>query len=248
MLPKEVMELTAGFIRVFDSEHPIQKEFRTAQKKVAESLVQRGMRWPSGGALLAVGKSMTGFLEGRIGYFWSKLREVIVATKIEIYPNLANDLKAEIAAQYNPTRQAAEQYLEGLRQGLGHCVENKIALDNLLLKINAEVDLFCVSLAATQKTQKQSGGPTFNNFTGIYGNVTNSQVTVHDYSSVHQLLIDHNVPMLQRHELEGIMEELKTAPPEKRTSLVQRSKDWVVKNKEFLGATGEIVAKALGND
>jgi len=82
---------------------------------------------------------------------------------------------------------------------------------------------------------------------GNVGNVTNSQVTVNDYSSVHTLLIDRKVPMDERHELERIMEELRAAPPKEKPSLIQRGKDWIVKNKEFLGASAEIVSEALGS-
>lgn len=98
-----------------------------------------------------------------------------------------------------------------------------------------------------EKEKQAAGGMVFNigAVHGPVGNITNSHVTVCDYSSVHQLLIDHNVPMRERHDLEGIMEELKTAPPEKKPSIVQRGKDWIMKNKEFLGTSAEILAKAL---
>jgi len=81
---------------------------------------------------------------------------------------------------------------------------------------------------------------------GNVGNVTNSQVTVYDYSFVCKLLIDRNVPKTERRALEDIMDELKTAPLEKKPGLTQKATDWVVKNKEFLGAHAEIVAKAIG--
>jgi hypothetical protein len=99
-----------------------------------------------------------------------------------------------------------------------------------------------------EKENQSAGNMVFHigNVQGNVGNVTNSQVTVYDYSSVHTLLIDRKVPMSERHELEGIMEELKTAPPEKKPSLIQRGKDWITKNKEFLGASTEIVSKIIG--
>jgi hypothetical protein len=83
-------------------------------------------------------------------------------------------------------------------------------------------------------------------FTGILGNVHNSQVTLYDYSSVQQLLIDHNIPKQDRRELEDIMDELKEAPPERKASLLKRAEDWIVKHKSLLGAGAEAVGKAIG--
>jgi large-conductance mechanosensitive channel len=99
-----------------------------------------------------------------------------------------------------------------------------------------------------EKEKQSAGNMVFNIGTvqGNVGNVSHSQANFQNYSAVHQLLIDQNVPMRERHELEGIMEELKTAPPEKKPSLIQRGKDWITKNKEFLGASAEIVSKAIG--
>lgn len=98
-------------------------------------------------------------------------------------------------------------------------------------------------------TEKQAAGNMvfhIETVQGNVGNVTNSQVMVYDYSSVSQLLLDHNVPKAERRELEDIMDDLKSAPSEKKPSLVQRGKDWIVKNQEFLGTTAEVVAKAIG--
>jgi hypothetical protein len=83
-------------------------------------------------------------------------------------------------------------------------------------------------------------------FTGVLGNVQNSQVTLHDYSSVNQLLIDHEIPKHDRRELEDIMDELKDAPPEKKPSLLASAEKWIVKHKELLGAGAEAVGKAVG--
>lgn len=99
-----------------------------------------------------------------------------------------------------------------------------------------------------EKEKQAATHQTFNiqKFTGVFGNVTGSQVTVYDYSSVSQLLLDHQVPKAERRELEDLMDDLKTAPPEKKPSLIQKGKDWIVKNKEFLGASAEAVGRAIG--
>ena len=100
----------------------------------------------------------------------------------------------------------------------------------------------------SENEKQTASNQTFNiqKFTGVLGNVTNSQVTLYDYGSINQLLIDHKIPKQDRHELEDIMDELKDAPPDKRSSLIARGKEWIVKNKELLGATAEAVGKAIG--
>jgi hypothetical protein len=99
-----------------------------------------------------------------------------------------------------------------------------------------------------EKEKQSAGNMVFNigSVQGNVGNVSHSQANFQNYSSISQMLVDRNVPMRERHELEGIMEELKSAPPAKKPSLIQKGKDWIVKNKEFLGASAEAVGKAIG--
>jgi hypothetical protein len=81
---------------------------------------------------------------------------------------------------------------------------------------------------------------------GVAGNVHGSQVTVYDYSSINQLLVDHQIPRKDRRELEDIMDELKDAPPENKKSMLQRGEEWIVKHKELLGTGAETVGRAIG--
>ena len=99
-----------------------------------------------------------------------------------------------------------------------------------------------------EKEKQAATHQTFNiqKFTGVLGNVQNSQVTLYDYSTVNQLLVDHKIPKADRRELEDIMDELKDAPPEKRPTLLARAEKWIVKHKELLGAGAEAVGKAVG--
>ncbi len=82
-------------------------------------------------------------------------------------------------------------------------------------------------------------------FTGVFGNVTNSQVAIHDYGSICKLLIDHNLPKNERRELEDILDELKTAPPEKKPSLIARAEGWLVKHGPALGTGAEALGKFI---
>ena len=62
---------------------------------------------------------------------------------------------------------------------------------------------------------------------GAVGNISNSQVTVYDYSSLHQLLVDHEIPKPFRRELEDILDELKEAALERKPSLIARGEQWI---------------------
>ena len=103
-----------------------------------------------------------------------------------------------------------------------------------------------MSFNENERTSAQ--GQTFHiqNFTGVLGDIPHSHVQVHDYSSLHQTLKQQNVSQQARNELENIMDELKTADPEKKKGLLEKAQAWIVKNQEFLGASVFIVKKALG--
>lgn len=96
--------------------------------------------------------------------------------------------------------------------------------------------------------EKQSAGNMVFNIQNVHGNVgqiNNLQAIFNDYQSLHNILVEHKVPTQQRHELESIMEELKLASAQKKPGLIQKAKEWTIRNKEFLGATAEIIAKAV---
>jgi hypothetical protein len=95
-----------------------------------------------------------------------------------------------------------------------------------------------------QKAQNQ----TFNiqHFTGVLGDVKNSSVAVHDYSSIHQTLKQYGVPQNERNKFENILDELKTAEGAKKATLIEKGKAWIVKNEPLLGAGISLARKALG--
>jgi hypothetical protein len=104
------------------------------------------------------------------------------------------------------------------------------------------------NMSFDEKEKQSAKGHVFHiqNATGIFGNVSNSQVTVYDYSSIHQNLKDAGVPQKERNEIEDILDELKSANPQERKSLLEKGKEWVVKNEQLLGAGASIIRKALG--
>jgi len=78
------------------------------------------------------------------------------------------------------------------------------------------------------------------------GNVSDSNVNVYDFDSIHQELKQWKVPQTERNELENILDALKSSPPEEKRSLIEKGKAWIVKNQEFLGAGASVIRKALG--
>ncbi len=103
-----------------------------------------------------------------------------------------------------------------------------------------------MSFDKEEKQKAQSQHFNIQHFSGVLGDVKNSTVNVYDYSSIHQELRQRNVPQAERNEIENILDELKKSPPEKRPSLIEKGKAWIVKNQEFLGAGASIVRQALG--
>lgn len=83
-------------------------------------------------------------------------------------------------------------------------------------------------------------------FSGVIGNVTHTSTQVFNYTSIHQTLKQLGITQAERNALEDIMDSLAKATPEEKPSLSEKAKAWVVKNKEFLGTSIELVKKALG--
>lgn len=103
-----------------------------------------------------------------------------------------------------------------------------------------------MSFDSREKQSAQSQTFHIQNATGVFGNVTNSQVTIYDYSSVHQTLKQAGVPQDARNEIENIMDALKSAKPDEKKTLIERGKSWIEQNEKFLGASASIVRKVFG--
>jgi hypothetical protein len=248
MLPKHVVNLHLGFVQAFDSEHPPVLEFRKAHNPVVWSSAQRGVIFGSG-EVSTIGENLRAFLMEKAGFVWMKLKEVVILTEIEPSPDLSSDLKSQVATHYVPTQKAATQFIEELRQQYnvprGYTLQTVASFATILIKINAEIDLFCAAYAVQKSQKSPTGGPSFNNFTGVYGNVTNSHITLYDFGTICQVLKDHGVSRNIRNELEDIMDALKHAEPEKREVLLSRAEQWIVKHQELLGKGAEAVTKAV---
>jgi hypothetical protein len=104
----------------------------------------------------------------------------------------------------------------------------------------------CSAQRSTTRETSQVYNYDIRDSTGVFGDVSNSNVHINDFSSIHRLLKQKNIPQSERNDLENIMDEMKTADPEKKKGLVESGKAWVAKNESFLGATASIVRKMLG--
>lgn len=252
MLPKSVTELLDGFLIAFEAEHPTVIAFRLARNSVMLAAAAKGSGHGSSD-LLQICNNVAVFIEKKAHFLWERMQTVIISTEVPFYHGINADIKNQLKSYLGASVAAAERYFEEMRQEFllpsGYITQSKTTLNTIEIKLNAEVDLFCAKYALSeQKKQYPPANQTVNieKFNGILGNVTNSQVTLYDYSTIHQLLIDHNVPKTGRRELEDIMDELKEAPDAKKPSLIARGEQWIAKHKEFLGAGIEVVTKAIG--
>ena len=186
MLPKQIKDLADNFVRAFDLEHSPEKAFRDAHNKTAAFMVQNGLGW-SGFAMGKFAKYATEYLEQRASFVREKLEQVITATGIEPYSELASDLKTQFASYLNPAVRGAESYFEMLRKTTeappGFTDQARTGFTTIITRTNAELEFFCASLPARHKNQNQSASVTIGKLTGISGNVTNSHITVNDFSS-----------------------------------------------------------------
>ena len=73
------------------------------------------------------------------------------------------------------------------------------------------------------KEKQSAKNQTFHiqSFTGVFGDVTGSTVTIYDYGSIHQTLKEAGVPRDARNEIEDIMDGLKSATPDQKKTLAR---------------------------
>jgi hypothetical protein len=79
------------------------------------------------------------------------------------------------------------------------------------------------------------------NFSGVLGNVTSSNLTVGDYNAVRQELVAKAVPPEERAELEAILDSVPKASSEQKKALAVRGMAWLAKNGASLGALSDTI-------
>lgn len=81
------------------------------------------------------------------------------------------------------------------------------------------------------------------NFTGVIGDISESNLQFGDYNTIHSSLKELGVPQEERNELEKIMDDYKVADKEEKKSLFSRGMDWLRKNGPILGTLAETIRK-----
>ena len=118
------------------------------------------------------------------------------------------------------------------------------AVRNEVLRWSLELErqgILGEGMTFTVDEKSKAAGVTYQigTFSGVLGNVTGSQVQVGDYATIHARLKDAGVPQAARNELENILDELKVAAPEKKTSLCDKGLQWVAKYGPTIGALSD---------
>lgn len=158
MLPPKLLELTNQFIEVYDSEHSFIVEFRKAHTSALARLPKGFDDGPSN--VILIGNNLTVYLDHRIVFIWEKYKHIIQSIGVIFYPELSQDLKIQIALHFNKARLQAETYLEGVRKTCnaptGYTAQTKNAFENVLKRINVEIDQFCVAYPREKATTTDS--------------------------------------------------------------------------------------------
>jgi hypothetical protein len=160
MLPKNVTDLMDGFVRVYDSKQPTEFEFQKAQNKGASEHQRTGMGYGNGQGTVYITRELKDYLEKRANYIWGKMQEAMNAASIDAYPELSNDLKSKFSEYHTPTLNRTFQFIEKFQvmskenpAVFGH---NKNQFYNILLHVNAEIDLFSVNSVMKASKKKTS--------------------------------------------------------------------------------------------
>lgn len=103
------------------------------------------------------------------------------------------------------------------------------------------------NMSFNEKEKQAAASQIFNIGTvhGAVGNVNNSPITFYDNKTINQILFESNMPKQDKRDLEDVFDELKTAPPEKKLTLVEKGEKLIVKHKETLGALAETLGSGL---
>lgn len=81
------------------------------------------------------------------------------------------------------------------------------------------------------------------NFTGVIGDVSESNVQIGDYNSIHSSLKKFGVSKEERNELEELMDNYPKANKEEKKTLFKRGMDWLKRNGPTIGMLSETIRK-----
>ncbi len=263
-LPSQVERLVVNAVIAFDKKRPLEKELHAAHNEMAERLVANGLGQSAFGLGIFV-KQTKQYLEDRARYVSANLQKAIKSCQIDSYPELSAELKAFLFCHMGQSLKGATAYFEHIRPAFNGSPESTKQVEmefmNVLTETDVDLDYFCADYETTERNRKRMTASELNdknkqeaehktinieNFAGVFGNVTNSQVAVYDYGTINKLMIDRKVPTAIRRELEDLVEELEIAPAEKKKAIAGKMETWLSKHKEGLGTTAEVIGRFVG--
>lgn len=98
-----------------------------------------------------------------------------------------------------------------------------------------------LTFSAEEKRKAESITYNVGQFTGVLGDVHSSTIHIGEYNSIHAELKRLGVSQDQRNDLEEILDKLPPAHGEQRTSLVQRGKEWLIRNGPTIGTLSDTI-------
>ncbi|HEV2694550.1 MAG TPA: hypothetical protein VG347_16775, partial [Verrucomicrobiae bacterium] len=121
---------------------------------------------------------------------------------------------------------------------------------NELLKVTTELEkrgIVGENMNFNEREKQNAASIVYNIGTvhGAVGNVSNSPITLYDNKTINHLFVEKNIPKEDRRELEDILDELMNATHAEKQSLLTRAEKLIVRHKEVLGITAEIIVKSV---
>ncbi|MDR4493090.1 MAG: hypothetical protein AB7P17_15280 [Nitrospirales bacterium] len=126
--------------------------------------------------------------------------------------------------------------------GILEAVRNKILTWSLDLEKNG---ILGEDLTFSKKEVQAASNVTYNieNFSGVLGNISNGQIQIGDYNSIHAELKKLGISQTERNILEEILDQLPKATDNQRDGLLQKGRDWLMRNASSLGTLSETIRK-----
>ncbi|WP_454063561.1 AbiTii domain-containing protein [Candidatus Nitrospira salsa] len=126
--------------------------------------------------------------------------------------------------------------------GMVESVRNRIL--NWSLEVEGQ-GILGEGLTFSREEVKRASNITFNidNFAGVIGNVSNAELQIGDYNSLHSDLKRYGVPQSERNELEEILDNLPSASETERKTLLKKGTEWVMRNANSIGTLSETLRK-----
>jgi hypothetical protein len=162
MLPKPITDLAENFIRAHDQQHVPAVEFRNIQQAVLGEEAARGFFGASSGTVVKMRDGKVAYVKQRATVILERLKETIIGTDTDWYPELSSDMTKQMADWNRPAVEAAGRALSAW------CRNNKVnamfatmdePFQTVETQLNAEIVLFAAKHNAATTRKKQSLTP-----------------------------------------------------------------------------------------